>query len=109
MHPTLFPPTAPPLSVVAADGHTYERIEIERWFRCARDSGEEIRSPKTNEVLAYSMLAPNHSMRFLITGAIEDEMRNSDAQLQRPQAHQIPPRARTPIRDAQGEEASAGP
>jgi hypothetical protein len=43
--------------VVAADGHTYSRAFILRWFRTRQTS------PLTNEVLAHTELVPNHSLR----------------------------------------------
>ena len=61
--------------VVATDGHTYERAEIEQWIKRVQTSGSEIRSPQTIEVLAYCMLAPNHSMRSMILQALEDQRR----------------------------------
>ena len=39
--------------VVAADGHTYERVEIERWIQLKRDNAK---SPMTNEILADTRL-----------------------------------------------------
>ena len=59
--------------VVAADGHTYERCQIESWIQRAQRNGEEIRSPVTNEALAYAMLAPNHSMRSLIAQVLDSQ------------------------------------
>ena len=35
--------------VVAADGHTYERVNIQRWVR---ENGPRVKSPKTGEQLA---------------------------------------------------------
>ena len=46
--------------VFAADGHTYERSEIERWLQTKSTS------PLTNEVLAHKMLTPNHNLRSQI-------------------------------------------
>ena len=46
--------------VIAADGHTYSRGLISRWFRTHRTS------PLTNEVLAHTELVPNHSLRKAI-------------------------------------------
>ncbi|EKX51733.1 vacuolar sorting protein 23A [Guillardia theta CCMP2712] len=46
--------------VFAADGHTYERVEIERWLQ-TRDT-----SPLTNEKLPHKMLTPNHNLRSQI-------------------------------------------
>ena len=46
--------------VLATDGHTYERREIERWFR------KKLTSPKTGEALGSAAVFPNHSMRRMI-------------------------------------------
>jgi hypothetical protein len=60
--------------VFAADGHTYEREEIERWIQRAQARRVEICSPVTNAVLPYPMLTPNHSMRSMIMQALQDNM-----------------------------------
>jgi len=44
--------------VLAADGHTYERAAIERFF-AQSPSGEELRSPVTGQVLEHSSLSSN--------------------------------------------------
>lgn len=54
--------------VVCADGHTYERVNIENWLLRSQ------RSPKTNLELGGSMLIPNHTLR----GAIADWMEERD-------------------------------
>lgn len=46
--------------VFAADGHTYERSEIERWLQTKNTS------PLTNEVLPHKTLVPNHNLRSQI-------------------------------------------
>jgi len=46
--------------VIAADGHSYERNEIERWLQ-SRDT-----SPITNLPLAHKNLIPNHALRNAI-------------------------------------------
>ena len=46
--------------VVCADGHTYERSEIEGWL------ANHNTSPKTNEVLESTALVPNHNIRAAI-------------------------------------------
>ncbi|ETV72048.1 hypothetical protein H257_12845 [Aphanomyces astaci] len=46
--------------VVACDGHSYEREDIERWF------AQKVTSPATNAPLPSSRLVPNHSLRFAI-------------------------------------------
>ena len=61
--------------VVAADGYTYERQEIESWIR--RSEGKEIRGPMTPKVLPYLMLASNRSMRKMILKALEDNSTQS--------------------------------
>jgi hypothetical protein len=43
--------------VIAADGHSYERGEIEGWLR------HHATSPKTNLPLAHKNLVPNHNLR----------------------------------------------
>ena len=44
--------------VVAADGHTYERTAIERWFGSGR-----LTSPVTNARVSSTMLIPNHALK----------------------------------------------
>ena len=44
--------------VLAADGYTYERSAIERWFRAGHRS-----SPMTNAVLTSTTLHSNHALR----------------------------------------------
>ena len=46
--------------VICADGHTYERKNIEKWLR------DHSTSPNTNEVLPYKQLVPNLSLRNVI-------------------------------------------
>ncbi len=46
--------------VVAADGHTYNRFDIENWFK------EHDTSPLTNEPLEHKILTPNIMARKLI-------------------------------------------
>ena len=55
--------------VVAADGHTYERVCIEQWLASGKTT-----SPMTGEVLAYTHLVPNHNAKSTI-GAFLDEAR----------------------------------
>lgn len=43
--------------VVTCDGHTYERVAIERWL------GVSTRAPLTGLPLANKTLVPNHAMR----------------------------------------------
>ena len=58
--------------VMAADGHTYERVQIEEWIQ---RKGDSVKSPKTNERLAYTMLTPNYALNASIDEAIENVMR----------------------------------
>jgi hypothetical protein len=46
--------------VIAADGHTYERSNIEEWFRTHNTS------PKTNRRLTNKTLTPNHTLGAMI-------------------------------------------
>jgi hypothetical protein len=46
--------------VFAADGHTYEKLEMERWLQTHETS------PLTNEKLPHKRLAPNHNLRSQI-------------------------------------------
>ncbi|EOD34617.1 hypothetical protein EMIHUDRAFT_467559 [Emiliania huxleyi CCMP1516] len=43
--------------VMAADGHSYERKQIERWL------ATKSTSPMTGEALEHSFLTPNHALR----------------------------------------------
>jgi hypothetical protein len=52
--------------VMAADGHSYERTAIERWFR---EHPRETRSPCTNMVLDNKKLTPNHTLKKCIQDA----------------------------------------
>ena len=49
--------------VVCADGHTYDRANIEQWFKTGHNT-----SPNTGAVLPHLNLVPNHALR----SAIED-------------------------------------
>ena len=51
--------------VVASDGHSYERSEIEMWLRSRRTS------PKTGAELAHRNLTPNHALRNSIEEFLE--------------------------------------
>ncbi|CAI5514791.1 unnamed protein product [Closterium sp. Naga37s-1] len=46
--------------VVAADGYTYEKKEIEKWMETSS------RSPITGELFAHPMLTPNNAMNVII-------------------------------------------
>ena len=51
--------------VLAMDGHTYERSEIERWL------ADHQTSPKTNSPLPSKMLVPNHSVKSMVQEYLE--------------------------------------
>ena len=57
--------------VIAADGHTYERAQIEQWIRVRGDGAV---SPKTGFPLAHSNLVPNHTVKSLINSAVEAKL-----------------------------------
>ena len=54
-----------PISVMASDGHTYERAAISRWL--SRPGPGVIRSPCTNLPLASGTLTANHALKSAIT------------------------------------------
>ena len=60
--------------VICADGHTYERAEIEAWFRNNRTS------PKTGAALPHCSLIPNHAVKAMISD-FHDEARRREAAL----------------------------
>lgn len=51
--------------VVSADGYTYERLAIARWFETSR------KSPVTGQTLPHTDLVPNHSVRTLLKTLID--------------------------------------
>ena len=51
--------------VLAMDGHTYERSEIERWL------ADHQTSPKTNEPLPSLTLVPNHAVKSMVQDYLE--------------------------------------
>jgi len=51
--------------VVSADGYTYERAAIARWFETSR------KSPVTGQTLPHADLVPNHSVRTLLKTLID--------------------------------------
>lgn len=51
--------------VVSADGYTYERSAIARWFETSR------KSPVTGQTLPHAELVPNHSVRTLLKSLID--------------------------------------
>ena len=57
--------------VVCADGHTYDREQIERWIACCHRDGEPTRSPVTNELLGCELLFPNLLVRAEVNEALE--------------------------------------
>mmetsp|Transcript_17796 Transcript_17796/g.41476 ORF Transcript_17796/g.41476 Transcript_17796/m.41476 type:complete len:595 (-) Transcript_17796:37-1821(-) len=61
--------------VVCADGYTYERLAIARWFETSR------MSPVTGQTLPHAELVPNHSVRTLLKTLIDmtDRARPSSA------------------------------
>eukprot|EP01051_Picozoa_sp_SAG22_P007775 SAG22_NODE_560_length_9102_cov_54.310785_2_plen_160_part_00 len=65
--------------VVCADGHSYERAAITRWFQ------DHDTSPATGLPLAHTNLVPNHSLR----NAIEEWHRAQDAAMRAIPAEQL--------------------
>ena len=53
--------------VIAADGHVYERVQIERWLE------DKKTSPKTNAVLTTKVLYPVHALKTLIEDWEQEE------------------------------------
>mmetsp|Transcript_19498 Transcript_19498/g.35364 ORF Transcript_19498/g.35364 Transcript_19498/m.35364 type:complete len:500 (+) Transcript_19498:106-1605(+) len=51
--------------VVCADGYTYERVAIARWFETSR------MSPVTGQTLPHTDMVPNHSVRTLLKTLID--------------------------------------
>ena len=47
--------------VIAADGHSYERAEIEKWFATGKQT-----SPMTNSAMASQTLTANHGLKSQI-------------------------------------------
>ena len=58
--------------VFAADGHSYERSEIERWFA---EHGDTAKSPMTSAPLAHHDLVDNHALKSTIREMVEAQMR----------------------------------
>ena len=76
---TILPSTKCPIGlkmmthpVFAADGHSYERSEIERWFA---KHGDTAKSPMTSAPLAHHHLVENHTLRSTIREMVEGQMR----------------------------------
>ncbi len=58
--------------VFAADGHAYEKSQIERWFA---KHGGKTKSPMTNEPLAHRDLVENHTLKSIVREMVETQMR----------------------------------
>ena len=56
--------------VIASDGHTYERAEIQQWFDLHNTT-----SPKTREILTSLVLTPNLSLKTQILEWVDDQAR----------------------------------
>ena len=54
--------------VMASDGHTYERAEIQKWFNLHNTT-----SPKTRETLTSLVLTPNPSLKTLILEWVHEQ------------------------------------
>ena len=59
--------------VVTVDGQSYERKNIEQWFKMCKDSKEPISSP-LRAPLASDLLVPNNSLRRAIEEAVDFEL-----------------------------------
>ena len=59
--------------VVTVDGQSYERKNIEQWFKMCKDSKEPISSP-LRAPLASDLLVPNNSLRHAIEDALDFEL-----------------------------------
>lgn len=58
--------------VFAADGHSYEKAAIQRWFW---EHGDKATSPMTAEALAHHDLVDNHALKSTIGEMVEAQMR----------------------------------
>jgi hypothetical protein len=58
--------------VVAADGHTYERAAIQRWFKGHNTS------PVTNVPVPHKHLNPNIALRAIIRAHLEHTERGTE-------------------------------
>ena len=63
--------------VIAADGHTYDRVNIERLF--ALKAGETLRSPMTNAEFTKTDLYPNHALKSMIERAVDAKVAEINA------------------------------
>ena len=59
--------------VIAGDGHSYERRDVEAWFARGKRT-----SPKTGARLPHTHLTPNHNLKSAIRDFLE-EVRSFDA------------------------------
>jgi len=57
--------------VIAADGHTYDRAQIEKWFRQQTESGKKATSPQTREPLSDQRLVSNVALKRTIERLVE--------------------------------------
>ena len=60
--------------VVTDDGQSYERTEIEAWFKTQREANEPLTSP-LRAPLKSSELVPNHSLRHAIEAAVQAQLK----------------------------------
>ena len=51
--------------VIAADGHTYERVAMESWLQTCQRAGQ-LTSPVTGAALPHAGLLPNRNIRALL-------------------------------------------
>ena len=58
---------------MTVDGQSYERKNIEQWFKKCKDSKEPISSP-LRAPLASDLLVPNNSLRRAIEEALDFEL-----------------------------------
>jgi hypothetical protein len=63
--------------VNAADGHTYDRVNIERLF--ALKAGETLRSPMTNAEFTKTDLYPNHALKSMIERVVDAKVAEINA------------------------------
>ena len=65
--------------VVAADGHSYERDAIIKWFGQNMVEGNGLKSPLTNEILTSAHLVPNTTLKKMIGWWVESHQVEFDA------------------------------
>ena len=61
--------------VIAADGQSYEKKELEKWFATQRRNHRSLTSPCTNEVLANDNMMPNIALKKAISGILANIVR----------------------------------